>query len=143
MKYKIDEHTIEISYSGSGSIDPWSGAYAREIGLSQWGTSDIANFALIDGDDIYRLRGACIVKFNNLYEGGDLAWEEAVQWVKDHCESYFGSLKEIKADMDVRKKKQDEYDAMTPKEKEEYMKEWRRKRDERIAKIKEQSKNNK
>ena len=139
MEYKIDEHTLSFEWSGSGSIDPWSGAYAREIGVSQWGTSDIGNFVLVDGDGVYRLRSS-LVRFNDFWEKSDKTWETALKWVEDNKERYFGSLEEIKKDLDERKKKQDEYNAMTPEEKEQYIKEWRARRDENIRKWNEKHK---
>jgi hypothetical protein len=63
-----------------------------------------------------------------------------LKWVEDNKESHFGSLKEIKKGLDERKKKQDEYNAMTPEEKEQYIKEWKARRDENIRKWNEEHK---
>ena len=139
MVYTIEGHSIDIRYSGSGSIDPWSGEYGRAIGVSRFGTSDVREFALVDGDEIYRFRSSILLKFNDLFEKGDLDWEKAFKYIVDNGEP-FGSLKEITDSLDEAKKRQDEYNAMSPKEKEEYKKEWRRRRDENIAKMKEQNK---
>ena len=49
-------HTIEISSSGTGSIDPWSLDYAHSIDLSLMCTADMAEFMLIDGTHIYKFR---------------------------------------------------------------------------------------
>lgn len=137
MEYKIGEHTLNFEWSGSGSIDPWSGAYAREIGVTQWGTSDIGNFVLVDGDGVYRLRSS-LVRFNDFWEKSDKTWETALKWVEDNKERYFGSLEEIKKDLDERKRKEDEYNAMTKEEKEEHMRKWREERKKRLDKIMEE-----
>lgn len=140
MEYRIDgHHCLEFEMSGSGSIDPWSGAYARGIGVTQWGTADLGDFVLVDGDGVYRLRSTP-TRFNDFWQKSDKTWETAIKWVEDNKESYFGSLKEMKKDLDERKKKQDEYNAMTPEEKERYKAEWRARRDENIRKWNEKHK---
>lgn len=136
MVYNIDGHTVEIRYSSSGSIDPWSGDYAREIGVSQWGTADIANFALVDGDTIYRFRGSGSRKFEHYFENHVFDEPGMFElWLEEMTDRKFGSLKELKAILDERKKRNDEYEAMTPEEKEEYKRKWREERDKRFAEI--------
>ena len=138
MEYKIEGHTLEFKLSSSGSIDPWSGEYAKKIGVSQWGTSDMGKFVLVDGDDIYRMRWGEVL-FSSFFEASDKTWDSAMRWIEKNKERHFGSLKEMKQLLDERKKEQDEYNAMTKEEKEKYLAEWRAKRDENIKKMKEQN----
>ena len=120
-------------------IDSFSIEVSTQDLKNEFGTSDVREFALVDGDEIYRFRSSILLKFNDLFEKGDLDWEKAFKYIVDNGEP-FGSLKEITDSLDEAKKRQDEYNAMSPKEKEEYKKEWRRRRDENIAKMKEQNK---
>lgn len=52
---EIDGHTIEYRICSTGSIDPWSLDYAHENKISLMGTSDMAEFILVDGEQIYKL----------------------------------------------------------------------------------------
>ena len=52
---QLEGHKIEFCDSGSGSIDPWTGKKADELGVSLVGTSDMASFMRIDEETIYKL----------------------------------------------------------------------------------------
>ena len=108
----LDGHTIEIRGSGSGSLDPWTSDFAKEIDCSLMCTSDMADFILIDGDNIYKLRS-----FNDgreLYEiiqnGVIDSWDIFLnEWLNPQVEKKhirdFGSLKQSKEDIKYLKKK--------------------------------------
>ncbi len=70
MEYKVNGHTVEIRYSGSSSVDPWTRDYADKVGVILWGTDDVAEFALVDGEDIYHLRGGETVRFADYIDNG-------------------------------------------------------------------------
>lgn len=126
---KIDGHTIEIRYSGSGSIDPWTGDYARELGVGLMGTCDVRNFVLVDGNLIYRLRHGCIPFMASIE---NLSFEE----VMDILSTYdsFGTLEDSKKEIDELKIENDKVKEMTPEEKRAYFEEKKRKRNENKGK---------
>ena len=127
---EIDGHTIEVRYSGSGSIDPWSGEYATKVGVALWGTSDVRYFALVDGNLIYRLHDGGITKFISTIE--NLSFEEVMN-VLSTCDS-FGTLEERKKDIDRLKIENEKVKKMTPEEKRAYFEEKKRKRYENKGK---------
>ena len=140
MEYKINNHTVEIRYSPTGSYDPWTLEYADELGVSLLCTADVANFALVDGDTLYRLKGGEIT-FQHYVENKVFDKPEMFEmWLDEISERKFGSLKESKARIDNLKKRTDEYNAMSPEEKEEYKRKWREERDKRIVKLKKTTK---
>ena len=120
---EIDGHTIEVCYSGSGSIDPWSGEYARELGVALWGTSDIRYFALVDGSRIYRIQDN-YTQFIEALDG--ISFEELEKLLS--TQDNFGTLEERKKDIDRLKIESDMVKKMTPEEKRAYFEEKRRKR---------------
>ena len=126
---EIDGHTIEIRYSGSGSIDPWTEEYAIKVGVALWGTSDVRYFALVDGSRIYRLRHGYI-PFMASIEG--LSFEEVMNILS--TQDSFGTLEERKKDIDCLKIENDKVKKMTPEEKWAYFEEKRRKRHENKGK---------
>ena len=91
MNYKveIDGHTFEFRYSGTGSLDPWSGDYAHENNINLIVTSDVAFFLLVDGDDLYRMRG----DGHAFIEDSIKTYDEAKDWLSKHAE-HRGSLNE-------------------------------------------------
>ncbi len=84
-KFNLFGHTLEISYSGSGSIDPWSGEFARSINLGLWGTSDVGEFMLVDGSRIYKLdRSSLVMELRSFIDAGIFdSWEQFEnEWLK-------------------------------------------------------------
>lgn len=126
---EIDGHTIEIRYSGSGSIDPWTGDYARELGVGLMGTSDVRNFVLVDGNLIYRLRYGYIPFMASIE---NLSFEEVMNILSTY--DSFGTLEENKKEIDELKIENDKVKKMTPEEKRAYFEEKRRKRHENKSK---------
>ena len=142
MEYKINNHTVEIRYSSTGSCDPWTLDYAHELGVGLMCTADIANFALVDGDTLYRLKGGGTITFQHYFE--NKVFDEPGMfelWLEEISERKFGSLKESKAQIDDLKRRNDEYKAMSPEEKEECKRKWREERDKRIAELKNKATN--
>ena len=94
----IEGHTIEIKGSGSGSLDPWTSEYAREKGIGLMCTSDMAEFILLDGDDVWKIRnwGVKVPEMKT--------WNEVEQFLGEHC-THYGSLKEMKLRIKGMKKK--------------------------------------
>lgn len=109
---EFDGHTIEIRGSSSGSLDPWTGDFTREIDCPLMCTSDMADFILIDGDDIYKLRsfndGRELHEMiqNGIIENWDMFINE---WLNPKLEKKhirnFGSLKQSKENIKYLKKK--------------------------------------
>lgn len=126
---EIDGHTIEIRYSGSGSIDPWTGDYARELGVGLMGTNDVRNFVLVDGNLIYRLQDN-YTQFIEALDG--ISFEELEKLLL--TQDSFGTLEERKKDIDRLKIENDKVKKMTPEEKRAYFEEKRRKRHENKGK---------
>lgn len=75
---KLFGHTIEVRGSGSGSLDPWSGDFARSINLSLMCTSDMAEFMLIDGEHIYKFDSSTpLMELHSFIEADVLdSWEQ-------------------------------------------------------------------
>lgn len=106
MNYKveIEGHTFEFRYSGTGSLDPWSGDYADENNISLMVTSDVAFFMLVDGDDLYRMR-----EDGHVFIEDDIkTYTEAMDWLNKHAE-YRGSLMERIHSLKEYKKRCDAY----------------------------------
>lgn len=127
-------HTVEITISGSGSLDPWTAEYANSIGLNLMCTSDMANFILVDGEKIYRLERLGVIKaISELKEVTDLdAWLSDPRNVRD-----FGTLEEQKKSCDKMKAESDRFKSLSKEEQEKEIAEWRRKREENRKKYQE------
>ena len=141
MEYKIGGHTIEFS-SGSSSIDPWTAEYHHKIGLSCWATSDIVPYIRIDGEEIHRIRysNSSLEMRKAVANGAVTDFDEFLFYFSDYFEGDYPNYSESVKISDERKRKEDEYNAMTPEEKEQYLKEWRARRDENIRKWNEEHK---
>ena len=88
-KKEIEGHTVEIKYSHTGSMSSWESEYCRENNINLMITADIANFALVDGDTIYKLK-------HNVYDFVDAnfsKWEDAYNWLETNNRDKY-SLKE-------------------------------------------------
>lgn len=131
--FNIDGHTIEFR-SGSGSLNPWSSEYSREIGLSLVCTSDCVDYVMIDGEKIYRLRSFTkkMQLVDDLLNDVIASWDELMFFHKDAFEDFVGNFSEIKKELDQAKKENDEFKKLSPEEKKEYL---ARKRAERKAEI--------
>lgn len=131
--FEIDNHTIEFGI-GSSTLDPWTSKYCQEIKLPMMTTADIVNYMLVDGEKIYRLRS--FYKKGNLID--DLlnnaieTWEELMYYYENIFNDFTGNLSDIKKDLDEVKRKNDEFKKLSPKEKKEYIANWRAKRDAEV-----------
>lgn len=141
MEYKIGGHTIEFS-SGSSSIDPWTSEYNKKIGLSCWATSDIVPYIRIDGEEIHRIRysNRSLEMRDAITNGAVTDFDEFLYFFSDLFEGDYPNYSESVKISDERKRKEDEYNAMSKEEKEQYVKEWRARRDENIRKWNEEHK---
>lgn len=126
-KYELFGHTIEVRGSGTGSLDPWSGDYAREHNISVMCTSDMANFILVDGDEVYRIKHGQISFCNSIENGGFSSWEEVQQVIDIYTDRKFGSLKESINSLDELQKRNEMFKKMSKEEKEAYFAECRKK----------------
>lgn len=88
----IEGHTLEYSYSGTGSRDPWTSKFLRDHNINKFMlcTADVAYFILVDGDTVYKHRSD-ISKFEDVKEMS--SWEEVQDWLNMHCDEPY-SLKE-------------------------------------------------
>ena len=89
-KREIDGHTVEIRYSGTGSMSSWESIYCRENKISVMCTCDISYFALVDGDTIYKLGW----RSNEFMEKEFDDWNSALEWLESNSEREPYSLKE-------------------------------------------------
>ena len=89
-KTEIEGHTVEVRYSGTGSHDPWSGKYLRDNNIGLMCTADVAHFALVDGDTVYKLSW----RFHEFCDANFERWDDALQWLKENSEDEPYSLKE-------------------------------------------------
>lgn len=113
MKYgcEIEGHKIEMLTNGTGSIDPWSEEYAKSIDLSLMCTADMADFMLIDGEQIYKFDRSNDSYF--LYQAIETSliekWSEFNEWLSSLIEKKrvhdFGTLEESKKSLDESKKR--------------------------------------
>lgn len=98
--YEIEGHKVIVSPSSTGSVDPWSLDYAIKNNIGLMCTSDMATFALIDGENIYRLKWFGI----NIDEICHGTWEEFRAKFENYVERAFeqtlsesiNDLKELK-----------------------------------------------
>lgn len=137
-KYEICGHTILFGY-GCSSSDPWSLEYCREIRLSLMVTSDIVAYAMIDGDDIYRLRGGSTIEMQNWLLGASDVFkdfDEFKDFFKRDFEKYVGKFSEMKKDLDDSKRRNDEFKKLSPEEKQAMIAQWRKERKEQMKKEK-------
>ena len=108
---KIFGHTIEFKESGMGSLDPWSADYAHEQNVSLMGTDDMASFALIDGERVFRIKNNITPLYNELKEAVENdkidSWDGAFDIFSKHVDSEFEPLSKSKHDIDIIKMRQE------------------------------------
>lgn len=128
MRYEKElfGHTIEIRGSGSGSIDPWSGDFARSINLGLMGTCDTAEFMLIDGQHIYRFHSSTpLMELHSFIEADVFeSWEQFEnEWLKPLIEKYraqdWGLLSEHIEGMKKAKKRDEVWKTIPEKKRRE------------------------
>ena len=128
MRYEKElfGQTIEIRGSGSGSIDPWSGDFARSINLSLMGTCDMAEFMLIDGQHIYKFDSSTpLMELHSFIESGVLdSWEQFEnEWLKPLVDKYrvqdWGLLSEHIEDLKESKKRGNVWKSIPEKQRRE------------------------
>lgn len=90
MIFTTKGHTLEFRGCSTGSIDPWSLDYARENNIRLVGTSDIATFMLVDGDDIFKLKGSSLDALLSLINSNNQDFDSFINEFAYPC----GSLKE-------------------------------------------------
>lgn len=126
-KKELFGHTVEVRGSGTGSLDPWAGDYARSIDLSLMCTADMAEFMLIDGDHIYKFhRWNAARELHELLDSGIIeSWEQFEnEWLKPNLEKPWtledwGSLAEHKKSLDKSKKRSNVWKSIPEKKKRE------------------------
>ena len=130
---KIFEHTIEFKESGMGSLDPWSADYAHEQNVSLMGTDDMASFALIDGERVFRIKNNITPLYNELKEALEndkiASWDDAFDIFSKHIDREFEPLSKSKHDIDIMKMRHEKFKKLTKKEKEAYWDKWRKERE--------------
>ena len=130
---KIFGHTIEFKESGTGSLDPWSADYAHEQNVSMMCTDDMASFALIDGERVFRIKNSITTLYNELkeaLENGKIAsWDDAFDIFNEHIDKEFKPLSKSKIDIGIMKMRNEKFEKLTKKEKEAYWDKWRKERE--------------
>ena len=130
---KIFEHTIEVKESGMGSLDPWSADYAHEQNVSMMGTDDMASFALIDGERVFKIKNSITPLYNELKEALEndkiASWDDAFDIFSKHIDREFEPLSKSKHDIDIMKMRHEKFKKLTKKEKEAYWDKWRKERE--------------
>ena len=130
---KIFEHTIEFKESGAGSLDPWSADYAHEQNVSMMCTDDMASFALIDGERVFKIKNSITPLYNELKEALEndkiASWDDAFDIFSKHIDKEFEPLSKSKHDIDIIKMRHEKLEKLTQKEKEAYWCNWRKERE--------------
>ena len=101
--FTTEGHTIEFRECSTGSIDPWSLDYADENKIPLMITSDMADFVLIDGDILYKLKGYGSKPLEPLLDGTIQGFDNVMQLINKIAYP-FGSLKESVEKLSKRKK---------------------------------------
>ena len=115
-KYEVFGHIVEISYSPTGSCDPWSLDYADSIGVGLMVTSDIGTFVLIDNDVIYKLNSNSSFGFLEVLNSSTFtSFDEFEEVLKSYAYRWHCTLSESKKSLDNLKK---EYDMLKDMSKE-------------------------
>lgn len=126
-------HTIEFRGSGTGSLDPWSGDYAHEQGVSIMCTADMASFVLIDGERVFRIKHGLIPLYNELKEALEndkvASWDDAFAIFSKYVDREFEPLSKSKHGIDIMKMHHEKFEKLTKKEKEAYWDKWRKERE--------------
>lgn len=91
--FTTEGHTFEFKGCSTGSIDPWSLDYADKNEISLMITSDLADFILIDGDTLYKLKGYSPKLLEPLMNGTIQGFDNVMQLINKIAYP-FGSLKE-------------------------------------------------
>ena len=122
-------HTIDLSVSGSGSIDPWTSDYARENGVSCWGTCDMGLFALVDGEKIFKMKIGRQLHIIEAFKNEKISsWDEALTIFNKFVDRELGLLSESKHSIDIQKMQEEKIKKLTKKEKEAYFENVRKER---------------
>ena len=131
--FKIFGHTIEFRGSGTGSLDPWSADYAHEQNVSMMCTADMASFALIDGERVFRIKHGITPLYNELKEALEndkvTSWDDAFAIFSEHIDREFEPLSKSKHGIDIMKMHHEKSEKLTKKEKEAYWDNWRKERE--------------
>lgn len=99
-------------------------------------TSDVANFLLVDGDKLYRLKGGSLITFSHYLEKNVIDSPETFDlWLDEIREQDFGTLSESKKQIDEMKERQDAWDSLSQDEKERQREEWKARRAEHLKKM--------
>lgn len=77
---QLNGHKVEICDSGSGSIDPWTGKKADELGVSLVGTSDMASFMRVDEETIYKLPHYGYPVYELISNGTISSYSDLLSW---------------------------------------------------------------
>ena len=132
-QFNVFGHTIEFRGSGTGSLDPWSADYAHEQGVSMMCTTDMAEFALVDGEYVYKIRHGFVRVYNELKNAIDnktaSCWHEVFAIFNKYITSEFQTLTNSKHSIDIMKMQHEKFEKLSKKEKEAYMENWRKERD--------------
>lgn len=131
--FEIFGHTIDFRGSGTGSLDPWSADYAYGQGVSMMCTADMASFALIDGERVFRIKHGLIPLYNELKEALEndkvASWDDAFAIFSKYIDREFEPLSKSKHGIDIMKMHSEKFEKLTKKEKEAYWDKWRKERD--------------
>ena len=130
--FEIFGHTIDLRSSASGSLDPWTSDYAKTYEVGIMCTDDMAEFALIDGEHIFKIRN--MIKF--YYELKEAienklvgSWDDAFAIFNNYVVMEFEPLSKSKHGIDIMKMHSEKFEKLTKKEKEAYWDKWRKERD--------------
>ena len=97
---EIDGHTIEYRICSTGSIDPWSLDYACENKISLMCTSDMAEFILVDGEQIYKINSWGSFSYLEKLK----TWGEIEEWLNQNSKKLRYTLSEHIEQLRNRKK---------------------------------------
>lgn len=89
---EMDSHIVEFLFGTTGSIDPWSLAYADENNIDVWITRDPTYFVRLEGESIYRFDKSSADDINNeqkiveeIKTYKDTKFSDLVIWLAKNC----------------------------------------------------------
>lgn len=106
FKTEIEGHTLEFRECHTGSYNPWALDFADEHKLPLMITSDMAEFLLLDGDAVYRLKD-----YGVTFDPDEITtWKDVKSWIDKYCSprksltKTLASLKEYKEQLESNSK---------------------------------------
>lgn len=83
---EVEGHFIEFMTGSTGSIDPWSLAYAVENDIKLWISDDMMDYVRIDNSVIYKFERCSAYVLVDMIKNGELnTFKEVDDWLMTNC----------------------------------------------------------